>query len=333
MGWKGQVRSIQAAYRASERDAKRRQRELEKQQKQYEKMVALERAEHEVNLYQNHLDLIQSVHKDCSDTIDWEFELSVAEPQKPEHFKNNEENARNALNNYKPSFLDRTLKREAKKQQKLEAAIQDAISQDKEDYKQATCEWETEHNEWLENQNLAKSLFNNDAKAKIKVIAEADPFSEISALGSRLSIKAFDNGMINANLSVCGADVIPTDIKTLLKSGRVSEKKMPKGQYNELYQDYVCSCVLRVANELFALLPDEQVFVTATDNLLNTKTGHLEEMPILSVCVSRSTINGMNMQYIDPSDSMDNFVHNMSFKKTKGFDPVEELTPDFLQAA
>jgi len=37
MGWKGTVRSIGAAVRAAERDEKRRQRELEKQQKQYEK--------------------------------------------------------------------------------------------------------------------------------------------------------------------------------------------------------------------------------------------------------------------------------------------------------
>ena len=36
MGWKGTVRSVGAAVRAAERDSKRRQRELEKQQKYFD---------------------------------------------------------------------------------------------------------------------------------------------------------------------------------------------------------------------------------------------------------------------------------------------------------
>jgi hypothetical protein len=37
MGWKGTIRSVGAVVRATERDAKRRQKELERQQNQYEK--------------------------------------------------------------------------------------------------------------------------------------------------------------------------------------------------------------------------------------------------------------------------------------------------------
>ncbi len=31
------------------------------------------------------------------------------------------------------------------------------------------------------------------------------------------------------------------------------------------------------------------------------------------------------MEYIDPSDAMNNFIHNVNFKKTKGFEPVNEV--------
>ncbi|MBO2642184.1 hypothetical protein [Shewanella algae] len=108
---------------------------------------------------------------------------------------------------------------------------------------------------------------------------------------------------------------------------------MPKGKFNEIYQDYVCSCVLRVGNELFSAIPDNLVIVTAVDELLNSQTGHLEDAPILSVAVSRSTIERLNLEAIDPSDSMDNFKHNMSFKKTKGFERVERIDPEGLDCA
>ena len=37
------------------------------------------------------------------------------------------------------------------------------------------------------------------------------------------------------------------------------------------------------------------------------------------------TINSLNLETIDPSDSMQNFVHNMKFTKTKGFCVVKKV--------
>ena len=73
---------------------------------------------------------------------------------------------------------------------------------------------------------------------------------------------------------------------------------------------------------IFRVIPDDLVVVTAINELLNTKTGHLEKSPILFVCVSRNALGSLNMNSIDPSDSMNNFIHNMSFKKTAGFESV-----------
>ena len=105
---------------------------------------------------------------------------------------------------------------------------------------------------------------------------------------------------------------------------------MPKGEFFTIYQDYVCGAALRAANELFALLPIDMVFVTAVDDLLNTSTGHKEEQPILSVAIPRGTLDSLNLSNIDPSDAMTNFVHNMIFKKTKGFEAVEKVTSEQL---
>ncbi|MBU2987050.1 hypothetical protein KO528_16910 [Saccharophagus degradans] len=78
------------------------------------------------------------------------------------------------------------------------------------------------------------------------------------------------------------------------------------------------------------MILDDLVIVTAVDELLNPKTGHLEEVPILSAMISRRTMSGLKLDAIDPSDSMDNFIHNMSFQKTKGFNRVERVRGDSL---
>jgi len=97
---------------------------------------------------------------------------------------------------------------------------------------------------------------------------------------------------------------------------------MTKSKHNELYQDHVCSLVIRVAREFFAHVPFNQVRVNVITKILNSSTGHLEDKPILSVIMISETINSLNLETIDPSDSMANFVHNMKFSKIKGFSPV-----------
>lgn len=330
MGWKGTVRSIGAAVRAAERDAKRRQRELEKKQKQYEKMQELEQAAYEVEVYENHIDVIQSTHKECSPPIDWNKIASSKQPAEPKRRNDNESEARQLLESYKPGFLDRLLKRVEKKRSLLSRKIDEAIKKDEVNYKSSISKWEKDKGEWKESVAIAKALLDGKAEAKIEAIESLQPFSEISNLGSSLSISVYDNGVLEATINVHGTEIVPSETKSLLKSGKLSVKNMPKGKFNEIYQDYVCSCVLRVGNELFSAIPDNLVIVTAVDELLNSQTGHLEESPILSVAVSRSTIEHLNLEAIDPSDSMDNFKHNMSFKKTKGFERVERVDPDGL---
>lgn len=330
MGWKGTVRSIGAAVRAAERDAKRKQRELERRQKQYEKMQELEQAAYEVEAYENHIDVIQSTHKECSPTIDWNKIASTEQPTEPQRRSDNESEARKLLESYQPGIIDRLFKREKKKRSLLSKKVEEAIKKDEAIYKSSISKWEKDIADWTESVAIAKSLLDGKAEAKIEAIETIQPFSEISNLGSSLSISVYDNGILEATINVHGNEIVPSETKSLLKSGKISVKRMPKGKFNEIYQDYVCSCVLRVGNELFAAIPDNLVIVTAVDELLNSKTGHLENAPVLSVALSRSTMERLNLEAIDPSDSMDNFKHNMSFKKTKGFERVERIDPELL---
>lgn len=325
MGWKGTVRSVGAAVRAADREAKRRQRELDRQYKEFEKMEAVQQAAHEVAQYENHIELITSLHKDCAERINWRELASQPPSLEPIIERAAEKKAENVLTNYSPGAITRMLGGEDRKRRKLAAAVEKATQEDERRFESAHSNWQAEMADWQKSSGLAKKVLTNDSKSKMLAIRDFNGFAEISDLGSSVKVVIKDTGLVEATVNVHGQDVIPDEIKTQLQSGRLSIKKMPKGRFNELHQDYVCSCVLRVANELFSILPDDKVIVTATDKLLNSSTGHLEDAPIVSACISKPTLESLNLDAIDPSDSLANFVHNMSFKKTAGFARVKRV--------
>ncbi len=116
--------------------------------------------------------------------------------------------------------------------------------------------------------------------------------------------------------------------KKLTKTGKLSTKQLTKTRYYEWQQDYVCSCTLRIARDLFALLPLNTVIIHASDTQLNTETGHEERLLVLSIQIDREILTGLNFDHIDCSDSMNNFPHHMNFRKTKGFVEVEKVNVD-----
>ncbi|PIF49550.1 hypothetical protein CLU80_1876 [Pseudomonas sp. 29] len=325
MTWKGTLRSMQASARRAERNSKRRQRELQVRQKEFAKMEALEQAAYEVEVYENHIDLLLSVHKDCGEIIDWSEFANQLPPIKPETLNTHENQARAKQSSYKPGFFARTLKLEARQRKKIELAIQAAVAKDTQQLAQELSEWEAQYQDWKVDHELALGILAGNAQSKIDAVLRVDPFTDISHLGTSINFSVAETGILECTLSVHGIKVIPQEIKSLLQSGKLSVKKMPISKFNELLQDYVSSCVLRVGQELLSILPERLVIVTAVDSLLNSATGHLEDQPILSVALARETLFKLNMQSIDPSDSMKNFVHTMNFKKTTGFMPVDKV--------
>ena len=76
------------------------------------------------------------------------------------------------------------------------------------------------------------------------------------------------------------------------------------------------------------MLPVPVVFVHALLPILDTSTGHNAEECVLSVAFEHELFKDLDFFRIDPSDALESFVHAMRFKKTKGFSPVEALSPD-----
>ena len=180
--------------------------------------------------------------------------------------------------------------------------------------------------DWENETGLAKRLLTGDILAAQEVLQELQELVDQDLIGDEIRFQITEE-FIHAILSVHNDDIIPKVRKKLRASGTLSETKMPVGEFNELYQDYVASVALKVAGDLFHILPNDIVHVTCVVSMLNTKTGHMESTPILSTQFMRKTFKDLNLEAVDPSDSMNNFVHKMNFKRTKGFSAIEPLLP------
>ena len=327
MGWKGNLRSGIAIARRIERAEKRRANNTARQYKALLKQEAFENGQRIVQEYNDYIELISSTHKETSEPIDWHELLNEEAPIKPNLSDKNQKLAEFNLNDFKPTFLDKLFGSTNKKVKKLEQKIEKAKSEDKKIFEKELNQYNKDVVEWTKNQELAKGVLSLDPTAYKNVIEYLDPFSDINEIGSALNLSYYKNHIV-VNLAANGVSVIPDFVLTQTATGKVSKKKMPAVKFNELYQDYICGCVLRVVREIFSFLPVEFVFVNVLSELVNPTTGHLEQQTILSVEIPKLTFEKLNFETLDPSDSMKNFKHNMKFSKTSGFGIVSNVPID-----
>jgi hypothetical protein len=320
------MRSFGAAMRAAERDAQRRRKAQERYLAAVEKAHALQAAAQAAADYEAYVSQLMSFHKEGTETIAWNELLTASVPVQPQPVRTRERSSRARLENYQPSFLARLFRLQARQMKRLRDAMASAKQEDEAETGRTHATYQDKLEEHSDQKELAERLFASDPDAIGEVIKTSGAFDALSSIGSQLDFFISRPLRISATLEVHGQKIVPKDKVSLLKNGKARVKAMPKSDYFRLYQDYVCSAILRIARDLFAILPVNDVTITALEECVSPQTGHLEKQPIVSVFMPRATFERLNLQAIDPSDSMKNFLHEMSFKATTGFGPVQAVT-------
>ena len=262
----------------------------------------------------NYIDVIKSVHKECENDMDWESVLETPPPFVKGQKGPRETEAEKALDSYKPGFADKFFGKEGKSRQQLEKAVEDARKLDAQEFA-----------DWQDSYKFAQRVIDGDIDAYLEAIEEANPFEDLVEYGSGFEFGTDDPSVMVTEFQVKSDEVVPTTSVTVTKAGKLSEKEMSKTAYYDLVQDYVCSCAIRIAREIFAVLPVGGVIVHAVDKILDTTTGNDAEVTILSVLFERERFDTTNFDRIDPSDFVNSFECNMKFTKTTGFKPVARL--------
>lgn len=324
MGWQGALRSLESVARRAEREYQRKQKSLAKKRE-------LEDAAFEVEEYEENVNSLISLHNPCITQCDWEKIGLEKPPSKPGKLQENETKAKAKLNNFKPNFFHKLFNLTESKLEKLRKNVLEAQRKDEDQYRTSMESYRNNYSSWENDQKISEGVLRGNLDSYIEAFKIISPLDELEDFILNSDFRALNSSLAEIVLTTKGEQIIPNEIKSLLRSGRLSTKKMPKGQFYETYQDHICSCALRTAREIFTLLPIETVIVTILDNLLNTQTGHLEKQPILSVAIPKPILGKLNFSQLDPSDAMKNFICNINFKKTKGFESVEKIDAEKIK--
>lgn len=157
--------------------------------------------------------------------------------------------------------------------------------------------------EWRYYKQRAEKVLNGDIDTYFELISELNPLDDLLEYGSEFECGTDDPRMLSVHFKVNSGHIL-RDAQTL-----------GHREYNLLLQDYVCGCAIRVARDMFALLPLRHIIVDAEDH--NTD--------ILSVDFDRTSFLSLDFDSLDASDTVASFSHRMSFTEEHGFQKIEPL--------
>lgn len=157
--------------------------------------------------------------------------------------------------------------------------------------------------EWNYYKARVENVLNGDIDTYFEIISDVNPFDDLLQYGSEFECGTNDPRMLSIRFKVNG-DAVLANARTL-----------PAEQYNLLLQDYVCGCAIRVARDMFALLPLRHLIVDAENS----------GRDILSVDFVRTSFVALNFESIDASDTVEQFKHVMDFNAHTGFSAITPL--------
>jgi hypothetical protein len=149
----------------------------------------------------------------------------------------------------------------------------------------------------------AYQVLNGDIDTYLEVIRDVNPLEDLLDYGFD-----FECGTDHSNIMV---------VEFALKEDELLPHRntMKQVEYNDLLLDYICSCALRVARDIFALLPVSFVIVHAVS----------DNDTILSVKFERRIFMKMKFKGADASDLLCKFKNNIIYNRESGFSPVQQI--------
>lgn len=154
---------------------------------------------------------------------------------------------------------------------------------------------------------LSKRVLSGDLEAYEQVLRAYLPLQDLAEFGSGFDIDLTDAKQAVVHFDLNLEDVLPKEKLSLTATGKLSQKAIAKGEQKIIADDYIASASLRVALDLFALLPLETVQVVARDNAISPATGHELQTVYLDAVIDKKTLVGLNLEAIDPSSALQNF--------------------------
>ena len=293
-------------------------------EKARQKTIETQNAYKAVTDWKNYVLTLKTIHLKSSSIVDWNKIKNIEKPVQPKNEYKNEDFAKNQLENFKPSFLDNLFGLTPKKINNLKELVNQAKVKDENENDAKFKKYLDTFKDWEKLQEISLGIEKNQIEFYKKALEHFSPFSKIGEVGNQININ-LENDYIDVDLTVNDIDVIPDYELKQTSTGKLSKTNMPKTRFNELYQQHICSCVLRVGREVFAHLPYEYSRINAIKKIVNCQNGNIEEKMILSVIFSKDNMQKINFEVNEPLENSILFNNNMSFHKINGFNAVNRM--------
>ncbi|MEO7797439.1 MAG: hypothetical protein ABIY47_06900, partial [Opitutaceae bacterium] len=233
----------------------------------------MEHAAAEAEEFADRLAQLTSIHHSVGDGMDWEEISTQPSPVAPSKMSRWEDAAVRERDTFKPNFWQRIFGKEPKLRADLEQHIADAKQRDHVSHQGALKLYQQQFEQWQELNSMSTAIVRGDTAAYRRALQELEPLSEMQEMGCEFEVSLPDSRTAVIDLKVESEKLVPQESKTLTRAGKLSVKPFPQGRFFELYQDYVCGCVLRTARELFSFLPLTRIIVNVNATLLDSATG------------------------------------------------------------
>jgi len=283
---------------------------------------ALQRAADEVSLFNEQITVIQSLHKMITKTIDWEALANSPSPTMPILSFAHKSRALSELSCHQLSWLDKWTDNSTKLET-LVKNIETSANKDIEIYQSALASWEEQYSQWLKDNKLSKNVLNNDNDSKLEALKRLLVESNRQTVLGNLVICPkhceYKNGYsLEVTIQINKEKVVPFTKKVLFQGELISEF-MPLKERNRVYREYVNSSALKVALDVFSILPDQHVKVNVQE-----RTSDKDVQTIFAAHFEKTLINTLDLEQDSASTLVSNFIHFEQFdeSRTEGFAPI-----------
>ncbi len=275
---------------------------MRREEKEYEKQKAIIAAQQEVEQFEDGIELLLSLHKEYIQDIDWHYQARALPSPLPFRvpFDELKEQRRRLLATPNSQWTS-TLS--------------------------TTAEPSPDRGGVEGGRALARGVLTGNGDAYVQAINNYSRLDEVVGSDGEIELIFHSPERFEIVLQLCGMEVIPEEEKGLRASGKISVRKMPEKRRNKLYQDYLCSCMLRIAMEAFAVLPIQELLVHTRIPLQPDTAAEAEMSPVYSVILPRDGFCGLNFEDLDPTDTIESFPHRGDCKASRKAGAFRAIQP------
>jgi hypothetical protein len=193
--------------------------------------------------------------------------------------------------------------------------------------------YETRNREWREVSRVAEGVLSANPEVYAEALTRKGRFDALEFVGAGTDFRFVpdDPHVALVDVGIWRISMLPGHRPVASQQGYLSLVASTHNYVNDLYWRYVCSCAIRAAREVFAVLPPlETVLVNAAPTRLGTSSPGRQQHVLLSVVIPREGLDARQLEKLDAPTAVESFVRREAHRSSAGFTAVMPLSPQML---